>query len=78
MPANSSPPPVTDLPFAQGRTFTSLDEYLEHRKAQGAYDVPWYRLIKPGSYELVGRRGPGAPPKIYTREELARKFGFKG
>lgn len=74
---NEAQPAVANLPFAQGRTFTSLDEYLAHRRAQGTYDVPWYREIKPGTYELISRRPPGAEPKIYTREELARKFGFK-
>lgn len=68
---------VAGLPFAQGRTFTSLDDYLEYRKSRGPSDVPWYRQVKPGTYELVSRRGPGAERKLYTREELARKFGFK-
>ena len=73
----SQPPAVANLPFAQGRSFRSLDEYLEFRKARGAHDVPWYREIRPGLYELVSRRGPGAEPQTYTREELARKFGFQ-
>jgi hypothetical protein len=68
---------VAGLPFAQGRTFTSLDDYLEFRRSRGTSDVPWYREIKPGTYELISRRGPGAERKFYTREELARKFGFK-
>lgn len=67
---------VSDLPFSQGRSFTSLDEYLEFRKSRGAYDVPWYREIKPRLYELVSRRRPGAEPQTYGRQELARKFGF--
>ena len=73
----SRPRAVADLPFSQGRSFDSLEEYLEFRKGRGAYDVPWYREIKPGTYELVSRRGPGAEPKIYSREELSRKFGFR-
>ena len=68
--------PVSNLPFSQGRSFATLDEYLEFRRRRGEYDVPWYREIKPGTYELVSFRGPGAERKIYTREELARKFGF--
>ena len=67
---------VSDLPFAQGRSFTSLDEYLAFLRERGAYDVPWYREIKPGVYELGSRRGPGAQPQIFTREELERRFGF--
>lgn len=69
-------PAVANLPFAQGRSFASLDEYLEFRKARGAHDVPWYREIRPDLYELVSRRGPGTEAQTYTREELARKFGF--
>lgn len=67
---------VEGLPFSQGRSFTSLDEYLAFRRSRGAYDVPWYREIRPGVYELVARLGPGAQPQTFTREELERKFGF--
>lgn len=74
---NSEQRTVADLPFAQGRSFASLDDYLEFRKSRGAYDVPWYRQIRPGVYELVSRRGPGAQPQTYTRAELAQKFGFQ-
>ena len=76
MASNSEQRPVANLPFSQGRSFASLDEYLEFRKKRGAYDVLWYREIKPGVYELVSRRGAGAQPRIYTRPELARMFGF--
>jgi len=67
---------VTDLPFAQGRSFATLDDYLAYRAARGASDVPWYREVAPGIYELAGRRGPGAPAKRFTRAELMAKFGF--
>lgn len=77
MAGNSEQRPVAGLPFAQGRSFASLDDYLEFRKSRGAYDVPWYREIRPGVFELVSRRGPGAQPQIHTRAELARKFGFQ-
>ena len=69
--------PVPDLPFSQGRTFASLDDYLAFLEERGRYDVPWYREIRPGVYELVSRRGPGAEPRLYTREELERRFGFE-
>jgi hypothetical protein len=65
-----------DLPFAQGRSFASLDEYLEYRRKRGATDVPWYREVSPGIYELEGHRGPGAPTRTYTRAELMKRFGF--
>ena len=68
---------ISNLPFSQGRSFATLDEYLEFRKQRGAYDVPWYRLVKPGLYELVSVREPGTEPKVYSRHELARKFGFE-
>lgn len=71
-------PVVSGLPFSQGRSFTSLDEYLAFLKARGTYDIPWYRQVRPGVYELVSRRRPADGPKVFTREELARKFGFPG
>jgi hypothetical protein len=74
---SSQPRPIAGLPFAQGRAFASLDDYLAFRRSRGAYDVPWYREVRPGVYELMGRRGPGAEPKVYTRDELERKFGFR-
>ena len=68
--------PVSGLPFSQGRSFTSLDQYLAFLETRGAYDIPWYRKVRPGVYELVTRRPPGTPRQVFTREELARKFGF--
>src|SRR3712207_5819555 len=68
---------VSDLPFAAGMTFASLDDYLAHLRRRGAYDVPWYREVSPGVYERVGGRAPpGAPPERFTREQLERRFGF--
>ena len=67
---------VPDLPFAQGRSFATLDAYLAHLRERGRHDVPWYREIRPGLYELVSRRGPGVQPRTFTREELERRFGF--
>jgi len=64
------------LPFAQGRTFATLDAYLAFLERRGAMDIPWYRETRPGVYELVGRRTPGAPPKIFTRKQLMERFGF--
>lgn len=72
----SQSPAVSGLPFSQGRAFTSLEEYLAFLRGRGAHDVPWYREVRPGVYELVSRRGPGAEPQSFTRAELARKFGF--
>ena len=65
-----------ELPFAQGRTFATLDAYLAFLRERGAADVPWYQEIRPGVYAVVSRRGPGAPPLIYTRAQLMERFGF--
>jgi hypothetical protein len=69
-----------------GRTinerFRTLDDYLSYlERTQGPVDGPWYRLIKPGVYELQTGNlrvlGNAAEPKrIFTREELEREFGF--
>ena len=69
---------VAGLPFSQGRSFATLDDYLAFLERRGASDVPWYREIRPGIYELVSRRGPGAARQTFTREQLAKKFGFPG
>ena len=69
--------PVSGLPFSQGRSFSTLDEYLAFRAERGTYDLPWYREVRPGVYELVTRRMPGKPTETFTREQLKEKFGFK-
>jgi len=68
---------VRGLPSSFGRSFATLDEYLEHlRQVAGPVDQPWYRKVRPGVYELVTSQRPAAPPQTYSREELMRKFGF--
>ena len=70
--------PVSGLPYAEGETFTSLDDYLAHLRRLGAYDVPYFVEIQPGVYEAVtGPRPAGPPPARYTREQLERRFGFR-
>ena len=66
---------VANLPYARGKTFRTLDEYLAHLEAQGALDLPWWREIRPGVYERVTSR-TGAPREVATREERMRRFGF--
>lgn len=60
--------------------FPDLDAYLAHLKQRSASDGPWYREIRPGVFELqTGNFRPtdGAPrQRIFTREELEKKFGF--
>lgn len=66
---------VAGLPYARGRRFRSLDEYLAYMKEQSAIDLPWWREIRPGVYEyVVSIRG--APRKIATRAELMAQYGF--
>lgn len=67
---------IANLPFARGKSFCSLDQYLAHLEAQSAIDLPWWRQISPGVYEHV-KRLPGAASEIATRAELMKRFGFK-
>ncbi|HVZ29433.1 MAG TPA: hypothetical protein VG839_03500 [Asticcacaulis sp.] len=67
---------VAGLPFAKGRIFHSLDEYLAYRRELGKLDRPFYEEVSPGVYRLVARlRRPGED-KRYTRAELMAQFGF--
>ena len=67
---------VANLPYARGKTFRTLDEYLAHLEAQGAVDLPWWREIRPGVYERV-TSATNAPREVATRAELMQWFGFK-
>src|SRR6187402_2971598 len=60
---------VANLPYARGKAFRTLDEYLVHLEAQGAVDLPWWREIRPGVYERVTSM-PEARREVATREEL--------
>jgi hypothetical protein len=77
---------VTNQQAPINQRFRTLDEYLAHLEARSApIDKPWYREIRPGVYELqtgnlrilpTGEEGGDAAKRIFTREELERKFGF--
>jgi hypothetical protein len=76
----TAPSPATpqDLPYAKGMDFETLDSYLAYRRKLGAIDIPYYREISPGVYQLiVGRQPKSIPAKIYTRQQLLELFGFK-
>lgn len=82
-PASEAPAGARQLPHAGGRTFATLDAYLAYlRDYAGPTDRPWYREVRPGLFRLETgnlRTGePGAPPRLFTREELERRFGFAG
>ena len=67
---------VANLPFSHGRSFRTLDDYLQHLERYAApIDQPWWREIRPGVYEHMVRM-PGAPRETATREELMKRFGF--
>ena len=66
----------TELPFAQGQSFETLDAYLTHLDTLGTIGITWYRALPDGRYEAVRRRAPGTPPTIFTRQELLDRYGF--
>lgn len=72
-------PAVGDLPHARGRTFRSLDAYIAYLREYAApNDRPWYREIRPGVYRLeTGNLRTGARSRLFTREQLERRFGFR-
>ena len=62
------------------RNFTDLDHYLKYLRKQSELDGSWYREIRPGVYELqLGnlRLDNDKRQRIFTREELERKYGFR-
>lgn len=74
---NGGEAPARQLPFAHGRTFATLDEYLAHlRDRAGPIDQPWYREVRPGVYERVTSRRRSGAPEMVTRAELMRRYGF--
>ena len=67
---------VANLPYAMGRRFRTLDEYLAHLKCRAApIDLPWWNEIRPGIYQHTTTK-PGAPRQVATRAELMKRFGF--
>ena len=69
---------VSGLPMSQGKSFETLDEYLEHRRVLGHQDAPFYTEVEPGVYELWGgRKPPGVTPPRFTRRQLLEQFGFE-
>jgi hypothetical protein len=74
---------VTDANLPINQRFRALDDYLFWLQQHDApVDRPWYKEIRPGVYELqTGNFAPlpgtpGAPQRVFTREELEKKFGF--
>ena len=73
---------VTDQQLPINQRFRTLDDYLAWLQQYAApADQPWYKEIKPGVYELQTAGNlhldvPSGEKRIFTREELERKFGF--
>jgi len=67
---------IANLPFAMGRRFATLDEYLAHLRCRAApIDKPWWKEIRPGVYEHV-TTATNAKRDVATRAELMKRFGF--
>lgn len=76
MRANDAPP---------NKRFANLDAYLDWlRLTQAPVDGSWYEEVSPGVYRLhtgnlrvLTAEGEATPaPQTFTREQLARQFGF--
>ena len=74
---------VSDTNIPISKRFGSLDDYLAYLEAtQGPVDGPWYKKVSENLYELqtgnLKLDGPaGADEKrLFTRQELEKKFGF--
>lgn len=65
-----------DLPYARGRSFESLDAYLAYlQQYNGPIDLPWWREVSPGVYELQTSMREASRERA-TRAELMTRFGF--
>jgi hypothetical protein len=71
---------VTENRSRISQRFADLDAYLAYLEKRSHLDGSWYREIRPGVYELQtgNLRLPdgGDRKRIFTREELEKKFGF--
>ena len=71
----------TNLPINQ--RFRTLDDYLAFlQQTQGPVDGPWYKEVSPGMYQLqtgnlhMDVPGGADEKRLFTRQELEKKFGF--
>lgn len=76
--ANRPEKPVTNAPIPLNQRFATLDEYLAFRAQGATIGKAWYREIRPGVYRLEtgNYHGPAVEDRLFTREELMRKYGF--
>lgn len=59
------------------RRFATLDAYLAAREKAGHTDAAFYKRLPDGRYACVITPKPSKPPPVFTREELARAYGFQ-
>jgi hypothetical protein len=74
---------VNDANLPVNERFRTLDEYLAYlERTQGPVDGPWYKQVSPGMYELQSGNlhldvpGGAEKKRLFTRQELEKKFGF--
>ena len=66
------------LPYAFGKRFHTLSQYLMHLQNHAApIDLPWWRRVGPDRFERVTTaRMPKAGREVATRAELMQRYGF--
>lgn len=78
--AAPSAPPGPGDGAAISERFPTLDAYLAYLEKRSHMDGPWYREVRPGVYELQtgNLRLPDGErrKRVFTRQELEKKFGF--
>jgi hypothetical protein len=71
---------VANKSIPLNQRFATLDAYLAYLEKRSHADGAWYREIRPGIYRYeTGNFRPDRPDdqkRIFTRAELASKFGF--
>jgi hypothetical protein len=75
---------VSDTNLPVNKRFRTLDQYLAYlEQTQGPVDGPWYKEVSPGMYQLQtgGNLHLDVPAdakekRLFTRQELEKKFGF--
>ena len=80
--ADVEPKIVSDAPAPVHQRFADLDSYLAWlKKTRAPIDRAWYEEVRPGLYALrpggnLRLDGPGSAKRLFTRDELKKKFGF--
>jgi hypothetical protein len=74
--ACDSPQGIAGLPFAHGRRFCALDDYLGHLENHaGPIGQPWWKEVRPGVFQHM-TTATNARRETATRAELMKRFGF--